>query len=394
MAGDVQIPPDATIWFGQMNDSGQLLIDAFVPGQDRLFQYSEGQFTLILTPGMDGPTGPWPKDVGTISTYSINRRGNAAFVAANWSPDSPLPESWLGVFRWDATARQVLPVVLKGMTVGSNLTITQPGGAFPVINNREEIAFVAGVQNSAGPSGYGLFLAGADGKIQPVLLPNQELPDGAKAPAEEFSRDPSLTDDGRVAFMVPRVLTVPEMFSARSAYLWEKEAITPVALLGAEIPDVGKLAAVNMVLANNKNRDLLVVAGTTDVSPESPRMLFRYTGGRLAPLLRMGQEMPGGGKFQTLRYLYGPEYGVSLANDLGQHVFVARLEGGATAAYLLEADGTVSPIVKSGMTTELGTITDVGADSYPALNGKGQVALAIKADNGPFTVALLTPVTP
>jgi hypothetical protein len=47
---------------------------------------------------------------------------------------------------------------------------------------------------------------------------------------------------------------------------------------------------------------------------------------------------------------------VSYANDLGQHAFVAVLEGGSTAAYRMESDGTLALILNSSQTSELGQI--------------------------------------
>jgi hypothetical protein len=96
---------------------------------------------------------------------------------------------------------------------------------------------------------------------------------------------------------------------------------------------------------------------------------------------------------------------VSRANELGQHAFLIRLQDGSTAAYLLEPDGTINPILKSGAVTELGKITLIGVSSRPSpglirggfgigLNRQGQVALNVSIDGGPTTLVLLTPTTP
>jgi hypothetical protein len=85
-----------------------------------------------------------------------------------------------------------------------------------------------------------------------------------------------------------------------------------------------------------------------------------------------------------------------MANGAGQHAFLAQLEGGNTAAYLLDADGTLSLILKSGTTTNLGTITDVGGGNWfgVGLNTQGQMLLPVRIDRGANTLVLLTPSAP
>jgi hypothetical protein len=79
-------------------------------------------------------------------------------------------------------------------------------------------------------------------------------------------------------------------------------------------------------------------------------------------------------------------------------VFLARLEGSATAAYLMEPDGKLSLILKSGTVTSLGKLVDVGQGTGKSqgvgLNNKGQVVLTLRVSGGVDTVALLTPAAP
>jgi hypothetical protein len=106
---------------------------------------------------------------------------------------------------------------------------------------------------------------------------------------------------------------------------------------------------------------------------------------------------------------------------VGEHVVVAALQGGGTAAYRLASDGQLSLVLQSGMDTPLGAITSMGrlgsrgaaALNPPAswgysydthlipgsgggvvLNRQGQVALTVQLDGGPDTVVLLTPKQP
>jgi hypothetical protein len=150
---------------------------------------------------------------------------------------------------------------------------------------------------------------------------------------------------------------------------------------------------------NDTNRSVLVLAYRSAGGPEG---LYRFTEGKLTPLAVPGQRMPDGGKFSEIPL---SRYGVSPANELGQYAFMAKLGDGSTAAYLLQPDGTLSLLLKSGQVTDLGKITLIGTSTRPAgglirggwgigLNSQGQVALNVSIDRGPTTLVLLTPVAP
>jgi hypothetical protein len=89
---------------------------------------------------------------------------------------------------------------------------------------------------------------------------------------------------------------------------------------------------------------------------------------------------------------------------VGQHAFIATLTDGARAAYLMDADGKLSLILKSGTATELGKVTQLGRNTFVAgltrggqgvgLNSQGQEALPVQIEGGPFTIVLLTPAAP
>jgi hypothetical protein len=85
---------------------------------------------------------------------------------------------------------------------------------------------------------------------------------------------------------------------------------------------------------------------------------------------------------------------VSAANELGQHAFLATLADGATACYLLEPDGQLSLLLKSGAATNLGTIASVGVGSAASrgigLNSQGEVAVTVSIAERPDTIVLLT----
>jgi len=144
---------------------------------------------------------------------------------------------------------------------------------------------------------------------------------------------------------------------------------------------------------NNRDHGV-VVSAVLDDRETGPTLLYRVAEGRTTQVLAPGQEMPEGGKFGRLQLGGVADAGpISPANSLGQHAFLAYLEDGSTAAYRLDPDNTLSLLVKSGATTDVGKITRVGSDSFTgiSLNSKGQVALVVRIDDSSDALVLLTP---
>jgi hypothetical protein len=112
--------------------------------------------------------------------------------------------------------------------------------------------------------------------------------------------------------------------------------------------------------------------------------------------------MPGGGRLVDIP---GFGEGVSWGNRSGQHAFLATLSDGTRGAYLIDAAGAISLILKEGMATNAGTVTALapfttfrsftgpvaGASFGIALNNRGQVALPVQLDGSANAVLLLTP---
>jgi hypothetical protein len=388
--GDLQIKPGGDFEIGTLNDNGQIVFvteNAAAGAGEILLLYANGQFTPLFAAGKDAPGGIWSKPGNIRSPVSMNQLGNVVFAADITVGNMAAP----GTFLWDAKAQKVTPIAMKGMPAVDSRVFETGGAPEPAINNSGDIAFPAAVKNAAGTAQTAVFFLGRDGKLLPVALPDQELPGGGKVVR---ANRPTINEAGRVAF-----LAQVEGDSRLSAYLWQAGTITPLAVIGTDAPGGGKFVAVTGVWVNNKDRSVLVGARIAD--PNGPDGLYRFAEGKLIPMAVPGQEMPGGGKLtQIAPPALSIETGTSFPNDLGQFAFQAILEDGATAAYLLDPDGTLSLILKSGMTTNLGTITRIGGtltDQGPqggfvvGLNSKGQVALTVRIDGGIDTMVLLTP---
>jgi hypothetical protein len=206
------------LWVGSLNDSGQI---AFVTGNAAggplLVRYANGQFTPVVAAGQVAPVGAWPELSVIWSPVSMNQAGNIVFSMLDHEAGAPL-----GTFLWDAHSGHVGAIAAKGASAGNNQTLLDVGGPSPVINNHNEIAFVADVKNLAGEAQTGVFFLGSDGRLRPIAVPDQALPDGGQVGNAAYA---SVNDSGLVACLVTRVGD-----SGASAYLWEAGTLTPVAL--------------------------------------------------------------------------------------------------------------------------------------------------------------------
>jgi hypothetical protein len=407
-AGDVQLPSaaDHRFYVGTLSDNGQIAFGVgpslghrFYQGgyqtakPDWLFHYARGKFTPIVAPGIGGPAGSWPGDVGIMWPFGMNRSGNIAFSAASHGKA-------MGTFVWDASDNLLLTVAQQGMPApdgGRRLTFDQPGGFGSTINDSNEIVWMASVKDPNGPDGPGLFFYGRDGKTHPILLPGQTLSGGARIIGTHFPQ-PSINESGAVAFLARR-----QGESHASAFRWESGELTPMALHGAAVPN-GTIRAVTGVFLNSRNNNALLTADVTPTAPATgvQRGVYRWVDGTLKPLLVPGQRTPDGGRFRSLQNVftasvYPAAYdqaticlGVSAANRYAEHVVLAFLEDGKTAAYRVDTAGSIRPILKSGTVTNLGTITSVGVESPASINQYGQIALSVRINNGPPTLVLLS----
>jgi hypothetical protein len=356
-------------------------------GRQVLGVLANGQFTPIATAGGPSPDGKtWPATMSFGGWWAdINDSGNVAFTPVDSSGN------FLGVYFWDAVKQTVIPLVLSGTPATGDLVITKGGLFSAVLNNRDEVAFIAHVKPASGSATDGIFLRRADGQIDPVVLPGEPLPgqSGSKTAVSPFL---GLNDAGQVSFSGSGTGSP----ATNSAYLWENGVISLQVEGGTAIAGLGKCQGFNTFGPNDQNSNVLLTTWTASSPGTGGLLLWRQ--GQIVPVLLDGQVLPGGGKF------VGGEVDMGLPNTLGQYPFVVGFaENGKTGsgAYVIGADGNLSLIARTGMTTPLGALTRISpalntsdAASGIQLDEQGQVALTAQIDNGPDVILLLTPNSP
>lgn len=274
---DLKISGDFEI--GGLNDNSQI---AFVAENgtkgEILWQYADGKLTPIAGNDTKGPV-------------RMNQLGNIVFAGHL----TIAGKVTAGTLLWDYKAQQVTPVAVKGMPALNNRLFRQVSfGAGSTLNNRNEIALVAGMENNGDlPNRLGTFLVDPNGGLQPVAIPDQILPDGDQATS---AFNTLINDEGVIGVTVHRQ---GDPGLQMSAYRWEQGTLSPLVMVGADAPGGGKFDSVGGVWVNNKNRNVLIGASIRDGS-KTFSALYLLSEGKLTPVVLPGQEMPGGGTFKTL----------------------------------------------------------------------------------------------
>jgi hypothetical protein len=373
--GDVKMPAGGYFALGSLNDSSQLAFDIEnAAGGEAILRYSGGTFLTIAAGGRTVSGVKWPNGVTFDGDVAMNQSGEMAFRTISGSSNT---------YRWDPLTGQVSAVAAAGMPATNDLTFTAGAdGSPPKINDAGEVAFQGRVKDSTGVSQRGIFFLGRDGKLAPVVLPGQQLADGSTIQLDANAGTSSLSNAGAVGFWARRVGDKSD-----GCFVWENGTITPVLLPGAAAPGGGTLALVGGGFLNNKNENAFM-GGSLDGS-SSHIGLYLWSAGQLTAICLSGQTaMPGGGQFLGL-------ISFSASSSAGASAFTARLVGGDSGLYRVDADGKVSLIAKPGDLGAQVVFPDSSGSFGLAINARGQVALPVlfKGDKAESLI-LLTPASP
>jgi hypothetical protein len=404
-ASPVAIPSGSDLFVEGLADSGLITFSAAPAPAARaslLLQWANGALTPIVYPGGGrSPLWPldvyWPQNVAVDRPVSVNANGNVVFSVDSADGAGPWATYW-----WAAGNQTAVKVALGGEPATGNFVFTHPGGVAPALNNRDEIALIGQVGSPGGLSGAGLFFIGqfpgGSPLLRSVLLPGESLPanSGGLLPVVNgASFLPSIDDSGRIAFLVQL-----QGSTGRGAYVWEFGALDPVLTSGAALPSGARVTNVSHVSLNSRDRSMLLTANTNRMSAHQYG-LYRAQNGTITRIIEPGSAMPGGGTLQTVQATEMGEnlpalMGVSEANTAGEYLFLAALTDGSTGAYLLEPDGSMTPVFQTnpadGPADETGATPGVTfvRGARPCLNNQGEIALSMRSADD-RVILLLTP---
>lgn len=394
VAADFAIHDGLSLFPAGLADDGRIIFAAYKPDGtegDRWFQWKNGTTTLIAQPGSESPDGIWPETFWS-QAWGTNHLGGSVFNALEFAKNTVI-----GIYAWDPVSGKFRTLAKKGMVTADGLTVEDPAGINPAINDAGDIVVPIGVSEGGVRKGPGIFLLDRNGKWQTIIRSLAELPGGGKVNAN-YPYLTAINDAGVVTLGLRKVGS-----GLYGLYNWEAGTLTAILPARTEVPGVGLVTSISSFTNNDVNRDLMVTLG---VGGSRNHGVYRITEGKVIPVALPGQEMPGGGKFRTVRYVFdagGPQLanGLGTANEQGQRALLATLEDGTSALYRVDLDGALALVLKQGQQTPLGTITHLGQkanlmnqQALPWLNSRGEIAIVLELDNGPQTLALLVPKTP
>jgi hypothetical protein len=335
-------------------------------GGQAVFAAQHRGMTQVVRTTQAAPGNPNPARLGggVVGASALNDRGDLAFgFSHNPAPSVPYARN-AGVYRYDwqsdTTNAVVVPFVTAARGCGAEPAgrCVLAGGWKAAINNRGDVAF-AGVLMTPVPGlgDEGIFVAERSGQVTTVVAAGSRAPTGDQV--FDYAASPSINDAGDVAFdghltgdLWYCLSNVGRCLS--SVYRWRATTEHPelIARQGAPAPDGGTFRYAVEPVLNNRG-EILFSANLSASGNHSDLGLFLFSRGMIIPVVRPGEEMPGGGRLLTtsLSIASGPVYSLS---DDGVVAFNATLdtdedEDGVfdTGVYVWER-GRIRLIARSG----------------------------------------------
>jgi hypothetical protein len=395
-----------------------------------VFLRSKGQETVLgssLAPAPGGGTF----DSGFEGPATLNAQGDAAVDFLLQPGGSPFGVN-AGAFRFLHTTQQVTAVVQPGITAAPG------GGKFagtsfgPSLDNRGDLFFVGIVPTDKGVhvpgqpyGGLGMGVFGADlaGHIASIVSPGAPAPGGGTFDdaGETYSGGYWVNGRGDVTFVghvageeaqVPGFPPQADFIATLGSVYLKSGAtgqIISIAHQGDPAPGGGVFRQALSPAINNRGD--VVFTGDLTPAPDANLSLgvFLYSGGKIIPIARPGDLMPGGGHLFSASVVNGQTH----LNNQGEIVFNATLDtstGGVpdTGQYqwshgqlsLIARSGTVLPGVGTiaSLTSPASIIIGPPAGFFPTSaprnNDRGQVLFSATLTDGRGVLLLFTPTDP
>ena len=264
-------------------------------------------------------------------------------------------------------------------------------GIYPVvINDAEQIAFEAGLDNTlGGTNNNGVFRDDAfPGDLTTIARQGQAAPDGngifsslALAP-NTVAYPPTLNNAGQVAFLADMTGTIGNS-NLTGLFRGSGGVVTQIVRSGWAVPDNnGNYNDSELPLSPNVNSSGQVaffstVNGCTNCNP-TDQGIFRGNGGdrtSITQFVRTGYSTPPYGTFHSLT--------TPALNDSGQVAFCAFPFNGAPTSGVIRVDGAILTAIAYGHepAPDGNGLLDVSSFGAPTLNNGGLVAFSDTVDS-------------
>jgi hypothetical protein len=386
-----------------------------------IFLRSHGQETVLANSTAPAPGGG-TFDFSFLGPSALNSQGDAAFDFLLQPAGAPFGVN-AGAYRYSHSTGTVTPVVVPGVTPAP------AGGTFagvsftPTLNNRGDLIFPGIVTTDQGihvPGqayiglGQGLFKPNRDGTIASVLSPGDPAPGGGKF---DWAAGPAINSGGDIAFeghvageeaQDPNFPPQAALIAALGS-VYVKDGATgqvqSIAHAGNPAPGGGVFR--QAVFPHINDRGDVLFTGDLTPAPAADQVLgvFLSSGGKIIPIARPGDPMPGGGHLVTVSVVGGN----TNLNNPGDVVFNAALDtshNGVPDTGLFEwSHGRLSLIARSGTVLPgVGTVSNltfnvivtppppiVVPNSGAVINDRGQVLFGATLTDGRSVMLLYTP---
>lgn len=330
----------------------------------------------VLVQAADGLT-PISWDWGFIQLPSrIDESGSLLFSTTGSVLFSGYGE--FAIHRWDQRQKRLTAFTTRGAPALEGWLFDDwPAGhgvrAAPKTNARLETAFIARLVSSS--DSYRVRNAAVfqdrEGRNHPIVMEGDTLPGGLKV---DYFHGLELTEQGTVFLLIYR--KGDPAWAAPSVYRWNlARGIMPVLAVDPNNRNAQQLSSISELWATDGPRGPLVQGQQRAGSPFD---WFRLADGKATPVLFRGRTMPGGG---TLNHS-----NVSMPNASGQHLIHGTLADGSSAAFRLDADDTISLVLRreqpvsvatpsgSVLLGKVGGVWAIGSSTV--INDRGQILLS------------------
>jgi hypothetical protein len=210
------------------------------------------------------------------------------------------------------------------------------------------LLLLPGAAHAAALDQFSVQVLAQSGGSTPGFHPIGQLEPGHSPPLFEIGR---MNNHGQIALVTE---TQESQGRPVLGILSNGQTISLLADTGTEVAGLGNSYGFWTVGPKDQNSNVLMSTWTT--APHGITGVLLWQQGQLVPVILLGQDLPGGGQFRGWFVDTGPP------NALGQYPFaVGFTENGkiGSGAYLVGADGKLSLIARTGMTTPLGALTGI-----------------------------------